>query len=480
MELIRQINSLVNSFVWGPVMLLLIVGTGIYFTVRLGFFQVGKLGLWWHGTIAGLFRGRDKAKRAAKGAVTPFQALTTALAATVGTGNIVGVATAIVAGGPGAVFWMWVSAFFGMMTKYSEIVLAIRFRRRNQAGDWVGGPMYYISEGLGKNFKWLAALFSVFGALAAFGIGNMTQINSIVDSVESTLVGLGVSAVARPESGMPVFRLCVGLVLALIAALVIIGGMKRIASVTEKLVPFMSVLFVLGGIAALVINRENLGGAFSAILAGAFSVRAVGGGVLGYVVFQAIRYGVARGVFSNEAGLGSAPIAHAAADTDSPVEQGMWGVFEVFVDTLIICTFTGLIILTSGIEGVLDIAVHPGLDGAQLTMEAFRQTFGIGGSVLLTVAITLFAFSTVLSWSLYGQRCFEYLFGGRGLRVYQIVFVLCMLAASGIELGLAWDIADTLNGLMAIPNLAGLLLLSPIVVKLTREYLAARRRAKHE
>lgn len=475
MEIVKQVNSAVNSFVWGPVMLVFIVGTGIYFSTRLRFFQVTRIGLWWQKTIASLFRKRDKTRSTTDGAITPFQALTTALAATVGTGNIVGVATAIVLGGPGAIFWMWISAFFGMMTKYSEIVLAIRFRKRNQEGDWVGGPMYYISEGLGKNFKWLASIFAVFGALAAFGIGNMTQINSIVDSVESTLLDFGVAAAARPETGIPVFRLCVGLVLALTAALVVIGGMKRIASVTEKLVPFMNCVFILGGIAALVINRSNLGSAFSAILTGAFSMRAVGSGVLGYVVFQAIRFGVARGVFSNEAGLGSAPIAHAAADTESPVEQGMWGVFEVFVDTLIICTFTGLIILTSGIEGVLDIGVHPGLEGAQLTMAAFRQTFGLAGSALLTVAIALFAFSTALSWSLYGQRCFEYLLGGKGVRVYQVVFVSCMLIASCIELGLAWDIADTLNGLMAIPNLVALVLLSPVVVKLTKEYLAKKK-----
>ena len=443
-------------------MLLLLVGVGIYYTIRLKFFQITKIGLWMSNTFGKLF----SKQKAGDGAVTPFQALTTALAATVGTGNMVGVATAIVSGGPGAIFWMWVSAFFGMMTKYSEIVLSLNFRKRNDKGEWVGGPMYYIHEGLGQKFNWLAILFASFGALAAFGIGNMTQINSIASSIETLMVELGVLASVAPDGVISPFKLGLGIVLALLVGLVILGGLKRIGSVTEKLVPFMSVVYVSGAILLLILNFRHIGPAFASIFAGAFNFRSAAGGVAGYTVAGAMRFGIARGVFSNEAGLGSAPIAHAAADTDNPVKQGLWGVFEVFVDTLVICTLTALVILTSGVYTGPD-----SITGTPLTIAAYSNTYGIFGTIFVTLAITLFAFSTVLGWSLYGQRCFEFLFKGRGIMGYRVVFVLCVVVSAVMRLGLAWDISDTLNGLMAIPNLIGLIALSGIVVGLTKTFL---------
>lgn len=466
MSWVEQINQTINGFVWGPIMLALLVGVGVFYTIRLKGFQISKIGVWVRGTFGALFRK----KNAGDGAVTPFQAMTTALAATVGTGNMVGVATAMVAGGPGAIFWMWVSAFFGMMTKYSEIVLSVHYRRRNAKGDWVGGPMYYISEGLGKNFAWLAVLFAVFGSLAAFGIGNMSQINSIATSLEVMMVELGALPAIAPDGTLSIFKLGVGIVVAIIAALVIIGGIKRIGQVTEKVVPFMSLFYVIGAIVVLIMNRENLGRTFGSIFENAFNFKAAAGGVGGYTIAQAMRFGVARGVFSNEAGLGSAPIAHAAADTENPVKQGIWGIFEVFVDTLVICTMTALVVLSSGMFVGTD-----SLQGSQLTIAAYSSSFGLFGVVFITVSITLFAFTTLLSWSLYGQRCFEYLFKGKGLGVYRIIFVACIVFSAVMKLGLAWDISDTLNGLMAIPNLIGLCGLSGIVVKRTREYLRDRK-----
>lgn len=463
MELIVQINELVNGFVWGPIMLLLLVGVGIYFTFRLRFFQIIHISLWMKNTFGKLFHKQ----KAAKGAVTPFQALTTALAATVGTGNMVGVATAIVEGGPGAIFWMWVSAFFGMMTKYSEITLSLTYRNKNKDGEWVGGPMYYIRNGLGKKFNGLAIVFAALGALAAFGIGNMTQINSISSSIETLFVQLRILPNAAVGGGFSVFKLILGILLALLVGLVILGGVKRIGGVTEMLVPFMSVIYILGAVTVLVLHSKLISPAFMSIIESAFSVRSAVGGVAGYTISRAVRFGIARGVFSNEAGLGSAPIAHAAADTDSPVKQGMWGIFEVFVDTFVICTLTALVILTSGVYTGPD-----SITGTPLTIASYSNTFGIWGTVFVTIAITLFAFSTVLGWSLYGQRCFEFLFKGRGIKGYQTVFVLCVVVSSVMRLGLAWDISDTLNGLMAIPNLIALFALSGTVITLTKKFLA--------
>jgi len=455
---ITEINKHINNFVWGPVMLVFIVGVGIYFTCGTKFFQLSRFPLWVRNTLGLLF----KRKQAEKGAVTPFQAFTTAMAATAGTGNLVGVATALTLGGPGAMFWMWVSGFFGMMTKYAEIVLAIRYRERNAQNDWVGGPMYYIQKGMGKRFHWLALLFSVFGALCAFGIGNMTQINSIVGTSEAMLRDLHVIA---PGDDTFVFKAAMGIGLAFFVMLVIMGGIRRIGEATEKLVPFIGILNIIGCIVAICLKADALGEAFGSIFRAAFQTKAISGGVLGYTLTQAIRFGIARGVFTNEAGLGSAPIAHAAADTDHPVRQGMWGVFEVFADTLVMCTLSGLVILTSGaFQGA------EGLNGAALTSAAFKASFGVFGSVFLAFSVLIFAYCTTLSWSLYGQRCFEYLFKGKGIRVYRLVFSLAVFVAAIMKLELAWDIADTLNGLMAIPNLVALIALSPVVYSLTRSF----------
>lgn len=466
MHLINQINDFINSLVWGPPMLILIVGTGVFLTFRLKLFQIIKIKTWLKETFGKLFHKQA----AAIGAVTPFQAISTALASTVGTGNIIGVATAIASGGPGAVFWMWVSAFFGMMTKYSEVVLAIHYRKRNADNEWVGGPMYYIREGLGSRFNWLAILFALFGSGAAFGIGNMTQVHSIATSIETLAVNFGFLAPLTPETEVShmFLKLNIGLIAAFGVGLTVIGGLKRISLVVEKLVPIMCVFYIIGGIIVLSIQRENIASAFSLIFTYAFDFKAVAGGAAGYFVLQAMRYGIARGVFSNEAGLGSAPIAHAAAHTDHPVRQGVWGITEVFMDTLVVCTFTALVILTSG---VVDFAQKPEISGAALSIAAFSASFGTKlASVFIAVSISFFAFSTIIGWSLYGTRCFEFLFKGKCMQEYKIFFVLCAVAASVLQLDTVWNISDTLNGLMAIPNLIALIALSGIVVKLTKEY----------
>lgn len=462
MNKIMEINSAVNGFVWGPVMLVFILSVGIYFTFRLKIFQISKLKDWIKNTIGLLFKGR---KKAGNGAVSPFQAFTTAMAATAGTGNLVGVSTALIAGGPGAVFWMWVSGFFGMMTKFAEITLAVHYRKRNKNGDWVGGPMYYITEGLGKRFKWLAVLFAIFGSLCAFGIGNMTQINSIVGTMQTTLADLHVF---DAHAAHTTFKVILGIVLAVFVALVLLGGLKRIGNVTEFLVPFIGLGCILGCIVAIIIKRDNLPGALSMIFHGAFQMKAAAGGVLGYTLMRALRFGVARGVFTNEAGLGSAPIAHAAADTDHPVKQGMWGCFEVFADTLVMCTLSALVVLTSGaFAGTKTV-----MDGTQLISAAFKSSFGIGGSIFLAFSVLIFAYCTCLSWSLYGLRCFEFLTKGKGGRVYQAIYCGVVVLAAVMQLNLVWDIADTLNGLMAIPNLIALVGLSPVVISLTKAYFS--------
>ena len=449
METVEQVNSFINNIVWGPYMLVLLVGTGIFITILTGVFQVTKIKIWWKATFSQLVLQMKGKVGADEANITPFQAVTTALASTVGTGNIVGVATAIFAGGPGAVFWMWVSGFFGMMTKYAEVVLAVKYRQVDEDGTHHGGPMYYIEKGL--KMKWLAAIFAVFGALAAFGIGNMTQANAIAQSFEVTF-------------GIPV--IVTGVVIAALCALVIIGGIKRIASVTVKLVPFMSAFYILGSVIILIMNAGKLPGSFGAIFSNAFSFRSVGGGVMGYVIMRGMRYGIARGVFSNEAGLGSAPIAHAASNEKDPVQQGLWGVFEVFVDTIIICTLSGLVIVSSGLyEG--DIS------GSALTLASFTKSFGSFGGMFVSVAILCFAGSTILGWSYYGQQCLGYLTGNNKAvdLGYRIFFSALTIVGAVGGLTFVWDVADTLNGLMAIPNLLALLLLYKTVLALTKEYL---------
>ncbi len=458
---VNEINNAINGVVWGVPMLLLIVGAGIWLTIGSGFFQFAKFGHAMKNTIGKMF---EKKAVEDKGAVSPFQAVTTALAATVGTGNIAGVAGAIALGGPGAVFWMWISALFGMATKYAEVVLAIKFRERNAKGDWVGGPMYYITKGLGKKWRWLAVLFAAFGALAAFGIGNMTQINTIASSIFTAVSTVSTNPnVAQSEM---LVKIIVGVVVAAVAGLVLIGGLKRIARVTEKLVPVMSVIYILSCLTVIFMHIGSIGEVFRQIFVGAFNPSAVVGGVVGITIAQSMRRGVSRGVFSNEAGLGSAPIAHAAADTDNPVKQGLYGIFEVFMDTIVICTLTGLTILISGTS--INFGQSAGVD---LTVSAFTTSFGGSfASVVVAVGITLFAGSTILSWALYGIRCTEYLFGTKSILPYQILFILFIIVGATMELSLAWNIADTLNGLMAIPNLIAVLGLSGLVIKLTREY----------
>lgn len=445
MEIIERVNSAINGFVWGPIMLVLLVGTGIYLTIATRFFQISHISLWFKSTFGSLGKKHVKDDN-----ITPFQAVSTALASTVGTGNIAGVTTAIVTGGPGAMFWMWFAAFFGMMTKYSEVVLAVHFREKDENGIHYGGPMYYISKG--AKLKWLGTLFAIFATLACFGIGNMTQSNSM-------------ASVINENFGVP--TIVTGIVIAVLVALVIIGGIKRIASVTEKIVPLMCVLYILSGFLVIVLNLNKMPDAFALIFEEAFSLRSVGGGIMGYVIAQGMRYGFARGIFSNEAGLGSAPIAHAASNTKNPVEQGMWGVFEVFIDTFLVCSITGLAVITSGLLG------KSNANGAALTSLAFAEHIGKFGSTLLTVSLIFFAFSTTIGWSYYGEKSLGYLTNNNKTiaLIYKAIFIVVVVIGATMELTLAWNIADTLNGLMAIPNLIGLLILSPIVFNTTKSYL---------
>ena len=460
-----------NGVAWGPWMLILLVGTGIYLSARVGFIQFGKFGYVMKNTL-----GRILSKEnAGEGEVTPFQALSTALAATVGTGNIAGVTGAIVVGGPGAVFWMWISALFGMVTKYSEVVLSIRYRERNSKGDWVGGPMYYIKNGLGKSWTWLGAVFCVLGCLASFGIGNMTQVNTIAGSINNAIDSFGGNtaayAIALFGQTVPISSIVVGAVIAVIVALVLLGGIKRIGSFAERVVPVMALIYIVCSIAVIVANIGAVGNVFAMILKGAFSAEAALGGAFGITIMTTIQKGVGRGVFSNEAGLGSAPMAHAASSETDPVKQGFFGIFEVFMDTIVICTLTALTLLC-GAAGGVEIAWGQS-GGAELISASFATVFGNQlGSTIVAVALSLFALTTILSWALYGTRCCEFLLGTKATFVYQIIFVAVLLIGATLKLQLVWDIADTLNGFMAIPNLVALLGLSGVVIKLTKEHFA--------
>lgn len=466
MQAIESINKWLNGVVWGIPMMCLILGTGVYLCIRCGFPQFAHFGHIMKNTLGKAFE-KSEAK---EGSVSPFKAMCTALAASIGTGNIAGVSGAIAIGGPGAVFWMWMSALLGMCTKFAEVTLSIKFRQRNEKGDWVGGPMYYIQNGLGKKWKWLASVFAVFGALAAFGIGNMTQVNTICSTVGGAIKNF------VPSVNLTIVAWIVGALCAVLASIVYLGGIEAIGDVCALLVPVMAIIYILASIAVIVMNISAVPEAFGAIFKGAFNPAAVSGGLAGVGIKMAITKGVGRGIFSNEAGLGSAPIAHAAADVDHPVKQGMFGVFEVFMDTIVVCTMTAMVVL-------LGVGVHNiefGNDiGAQLTVNGFMSVFGdkIPG-VVVAVCLTMFAFSTVLTWGLYGTRCMEYLFNYKAAKVYQIIFCGVMIIGGVIKLQLAWDIADTLNGLMAIPNLIALLLLSPVVIKLTKEYFRGVKAAK--
>ena len=449
MQLINTINTAINDVVWGPIMLALLIGTGLFLSITTQFMQFGKFGYMMKKTILGMFSKKQHQKDAS--GVSPFQAVATAMAGTIGTGSIAGLATAIVSGGPGAVFWMWISALLGMVTKYSEIVLSLKYREKNEQGQWVGGPMYYIKNGL--NLKWLAALFAVFAMFACLGTGNATQSNSIAVALQSTL---GVNP-------------CItGIVLTIIATAVILGGMRRIASVNEKLVPFMAVSYVACAVIALICNIQKVPAAFALIFKEAFNFRAAAGGTAGYGIMIAMHYGFSRGVFSNEAGLGSAPIAHAASSTKEPVLQGLWGMFEVFFTTIIICTLSALIILTTGIWETGTV------QGAALSIASFNAVFPNVGGIIVTLATVFFALSTILGWAYYGEVSIEYLFNNSkvAVQIYRCCYVAFVFLGAVGNLDLVWSISETMNGMMAIPNLIGILGLSKVIKTVTKDHFS--------
>ena len=459
LETITAVNQAVNSFIWGIPAMVCIIGVGLLLSVRTGFLQIRKFPYAIRTTIGRIFRRKD----ASDGAMTPFQAVCTALAATVGTGNIAGVAGAIAIGGPGAVFWMWCSALLGMCTKFAEVTLAVHFRERNKNGELVGGPMYYIKNGLGSRWQFLAVLYSLFGVLTVFGTGNATQVNTIVTAIDSALLATG----SGLNGILPTLNLIVGVIVAMMVAMVLLGGVKRIGSVTEKLVPFMALFYIVLALGVVALNYRRFPAVLASIVGGAFDPQAVTGGAIGSV-FLSMQKGVSRGIFSNEAGLGTGSIAHACADTHKPVKQGMFGIFEVFADTIVICTLTAMVILCSGVPVGYGSAA-----GAELTISGFTATYGGWSSIFTAVALCCFAFSTIIGWGLYGSRCIEFLFHtdkvvGPFLVVYSFVSIL----GATVDLGLLWSIADTFNGLMSIPNLIALLLLSGTVAKLTKEFFA--------
>lgn len=454
---IESVNGALNSFAWGPLMLLLLVGTGIYLTIKVNWLQVTHFGRILKNTVGTLFKKQDSKDHGAN--ISPFQAVTTALAGTVGTGNISGVTGAIFTGGAGAVFWMWVAAFFGMITKYAEILLAMKYRIKDENGVYHGGPMYYIENGIGKNWKWLAVIFCLLGGFASFGIGNIAQ--------SSEISGALTDLFKLPP-------LASGILIAVVVALVTLGGIKRIGKVTSLLVPFMSIFYIVAGIILILMRITHIPAVFGQIFAGAFSFKSVGGGLFGYTIMMAMKQGFARGVFSNEAGLGSAPIAHAASSTEEPCEQAIWGVFEVFIDTIVICSITAFAVLLSGIldaEGGLSAYASKGAAAA----TAFNTILpGTLGGKIIELSLLFFALSTILSWAYYGENCWGYLTKNNKtfILVYKIIFALvCIVGAMGSGT-LMWDIADTLNGLMAIPNLIALLMLSGVVAKVTKDYFS--------
>ena len=453
---IESINNVVNNFIWGVPAMICIVGVGLLLSIRTGFLQIRKFPYAMKVTIGRMLKKRE----ASDGALTPFQAVCTALAATVGTGNIAGVAGAIAIGGPGAVFWMWISALLGMCTKFSEVTLAVHFREKNTEGDLVGGPMYYIKNGLKKQWHWLAYLFAAFGVLTVFGTGNATQVNTITTAIDSALYNYGVIS----EQNVSTLNLVIGIILAVLIGLILLGGIKRIGQVAEKLVPFMAVIYIILAIGVVILNYRNIPTVFASIFKGAFSPASVTGGAVGSF-FMSMKKGVSRGIFSNEAGLGTGSIAHACADTRKPVKQGFFGIFEVFVDTIVICTLTALVILCSGVPvGYGDAA------GAELTILGFTSTYGSWVSIFTAIAMCCFAFSTIIGWGLYGTRCVEFLLGTRANRPFMILYALVAIVGATMELGLMWNIAETFNGLMVIPNLIAVFLLSGVVVRLVKEY----------
>ena len=491
LDKIAEINGSVNGVVWGIFGLALLIGTGIITTLCTKVFQVSHLAHWWKNTIGSLFKKEVIGHTKEKGSISPFQALCTALAATVGTGNIAGVAAAICVGGAGAVFWMWVAAFFGMMTNYSENVLGIYFRRKNENDEWSGGAMYYLRDGLGakKGCKYigkvLAVLFCIFTMLASFGIGSMGQVNKIVANVAAAFDVKALSSI-EVMGGVSLYNILLGVVIMILTALITLGGLKRIASVAEKIVPFMVVLFVAGSLVIIAINYNAIIPAFKAIFVNAFKPEAfVGGGIGGVIV--AMTNGFKRGVFSNEAGLGSSVMVHSNSNVKEPVKQGMWGIFEVFADTMVVCTMTALVVLTSGglTTGVFNIEtgeLAEGLTDATLVGGAFNAVFHWGniGQRFVAIAMFLFAFTTVLGWSHYGSKAWEYLFGAKTTYIFRIIHVCTIIFGAVLTSTLAWDISDTFNGLMMVPNLIGVLVLTPLVMKITKNYVARKIKNKDE
>ena len=457
LQMIETVNSAVNNFIWGVPAMICIIGVGLYLSFKTRFIQIRKFSLAIKETVGKIFQKQE----ASEGALTPFQAVCTALSATVGTGNIAGVAGAIAIGGPGAVFWMWMSALLGMCTKFSEVVLAVHFRERNANGDLVGGPMYYIKNGLGKNWQWLATAFALFGTITVFGTGNATQVNTITAAINSALLSFNMI----PESAVGISNVIVGVIIMIMVASVLLGGVKRIGRVSERLVPFMAVLYIVLGIGVVIINIDSVPGVLYSIVYGAFNPAAITGGIVGSF-FTSMKRGVSRGIFSNEAGLGTGSIAHACADTTEPVKQGFFGIFEVFADTIIICTLTALTVLCSGIPINYGEAA-----GAELTISGFVATYGNWVTIFTAIAMCCFAFSTIIGWGLYGARCVEFLFSAKAIKPFMVLYSLVAIVGATVDLGLIWSISDTCNGLMAIPNLIAVFLLSGTVVKLVKEYL---------
>lgn len=487
LEWLTEINNSVNGFVWGWVGLALLLGTGVIATVCTKVFQVSHLKHWWNNTIGSLFKKEVIGHTKEKGSISPFQALCTALAATVGTGNIAGVAAAICIGGAGAVFWMWVAAFLGMMTNYSENVLGLYFRRKNEKGEWSGGAMYFLTDGLGakKNCKWigkiLAVLFCIFTMLASFGIGSMGQVNKIVANVAAAF---DVKAISSIElfGGISLYNIILGVLIMILTALITLGGLKRIANVAEKIVPFMVVLFVAGSLIVIGVNYNAIIPALKAIFVNAFKPEAFVGGTIGSAIMLAAQQGFKRGVFSNEAGLGSSVMVHSNSNIKEPVKQGMWGIFEVFADTMVVCTMTALVVLTSGVFNAKTGVIAEGLTDATLVGGAFNTVFPWGniGQRFIAIAMFLFAFTTVLGWSHYGSKAWEYLFGAKTTFIFRIIHVCTVIFGAVLTSSLAWDISDTFNGLMMLPNLIGVVVMMPLVIKITKNYVDRKIKGKDE
>ncbi len=473
LEKVSEINDVVNSFAWGWFAIGLLLGTGLICTVITKFFQFSHIKHWWSKTIATVF-AKETHNKNEEGAVSQFQALCTALAATIGTGNIAGVAAAICVGGPGAVFWMWVAALLGMMTNFSENVLGIYYRRKNAENEWSGGPMYYLRDGLGSYKgckqigKILAVIFACFAILASFGIGNLGQINKITLNIESAFF----SGINAPTfGGVSVVNWIIGVVLMIVGGFIIFGGLKRIAAVAERVVPFMALAYVLGALIIMFAHISTIGAMFASIFKFALGAKAVAGGAAGTALSLAIKNGCKRGIFSNEAGLGSSVMVHSNSNVKEPVKQGLWGIFEVFADTIVVCTMTAIVCLSSGFIDLTTGAPIGDVDSATLVAKAFGAIFGKPGEWFIALAVLLFAFTTVMGWSHYGSKAVEYLFGVKGAKVYRVIFVLLMISGAVMTSSLAWDISDTFNGLMMIPNLIGVLSLTPLVYKITRNYV---------